>query len=262
MNILKKILYAVLTIIILSCAFYFFYLSPRYVVPVLMYHSIEDNPESTLSVSPENFAKQIKFLRDNKYSVISLGELVRGIKEGRKFDHNTVVVTFDDGFEDNYLKAFPILARYRIPASVFLVSGYMGNKKGYLNWDQVRLMNNNGIDFGGHTRTEVYLPAVKDTEKLWEEIALCREDIKNNAGFEPDFFCYPTGGFNDKIKDTIKKAGYKGACTTNRGKDRFNKDVYEINRVKVTDSDMNKPFHFRAKLSGYYNLFRTLRNGE
>jgi len=192
--------------------------------------------------------------------VISLDELVQGIKNGASFSEKTVVITFDDGFENNFLYAFPVLAKFDIPATIFIVTGYMGEKEGYLNWDQIRFMSNNGMDIGAHTRNNEYLPSIKDPGSLWDEIAGSKKDIEENLGTNVMYFCYPIGGFTKDVKDTVRKAGYKGACTTNRGTDRYNKDVYELNRIKITNSDCTKPLHFRAKLSGYYNLFRHLKD--
>lgn len=262
MRVWQKILSVVIALILIVFSFYFLYMRPRHVVPILMYHSIYDDPKSSLSVAPENFSKQMKFLAENEYSVITLDELVSGIESGRKFPGKTVVITFDDGMKDNYLNAFPALVENDFPATIFLITGYIDKFDSYVTWEQVRLMMREGISFGGHTRNNVYLPSVSDTKVLWDEIAGSKEDIKNKTGKPPEYFCYPTGGFNAKIKQAVKKAGYKGACTTNRGTDKSNKDVFELNRVKITDSDMNKPFHFRAKLSGYYNLFRKLKKPE
>ncbi|MFC1548778.1 polysaccharide deacetylase family protein [Candidatus Omnitrophota bacterium] len=258
----KKILAILLILAVALVSFYLFYMRPRRVMPILMYHAINNDTGSTLNVTPGNFSRQMEFLYDKGYDVISLDELVGHIREGKGFKGRTVVITFDDGFEDNYLNAFPALSKYKMPATIFLITGYVESREGYLNWDQVKLMMENGIDFGGHTVNDIYLPAVEDTKRLWEEISGSRETIREKTGKAAEYFCYPIGGFNERIKDVVKKSGYKGACTTNRGADRYNKDVYELNRIKVTNSDTNKPLHFRAKLSGCYNLFRKLKKGD
>ncbi|MGB2601825.1 MAG: polysaccharide deacetylase family protein [Candidatus Omnitrophota bacterium] len=262
MKILRRLKSVLVVIGLLAGLFYFFYMSPRRVVPILMYHSISGDKTSSLNVTPENFARQVEFLNRGDYSVIPLDELVEGIRKEKKFSSKTVVITFDDGHEDNYLNAFPVLAKHKMTATIFLVAGYIGEREGYLKWDQVNLMKENGIDFGGHTVNNVYLPSIEDTRTLWWEVSGSKEIIKGETGEAPKYFCYPTGGFNAKIKNAVIRAGYKGACTTNRGFDKLNKDVYELNRVKITNSDMTKPFHFRAKLSGYYNLFRSLKKGD
>ena len=262
MKILKRAVIAIALIAAAASVFFFGYMRPRYVLPILMYHGVSDVEGTSLYVKPEVFARQMEFLRDNGYKVISLDEFVSGTRAGREFGAKTIVITFDDGFEDNYLNAFPVLVKYRMPATIFLITGYVGREKGYLNWDQVRVMYENGIDFGGHTRNNVYLPSAGGKAALEEEIEGPREDILSGLGAEAEYFCYPTGGFNEEIKNMVKAAGYKGACTTNRGYDRYNRDLYELKRVKITNSDATRPFHFRAKLSGYYNLFRSLKNPE
>ncbi len=256
----KKLIYLAISTVFLS-VFFFLYISPKRTVPILMYHAVRDERNDTLSVSPENFSRQMAFLRKSGYSVISLGTLVEEIKKGNTFISKTVVITFDDGYEDNYVNAFPVLAKYNMPAIIFLITGYIDGQ-GYLNRDQILLMSKNNVEFGGHTRNDIYLPSEKNLLCLWDEIAGSKEDIEKVTGEETEYFCYPVGGFNDEIKETVKKAGYKGACATNRGFDKPNRDVYELNRIKITNSDMNKPFHFRAKLSGFYNIFRWGKSGE
>lgn len=262
MRILRKIVIVILILVLLLVGFYFLYMRPRYVVPILMYHGVTEGKEGSLFVTPENFSEQMKYLHSKGYNVISLHRLVKGITNGEEFSAGTVVITFDDGFEDNYRHAFPILRKYQMPATIFLITGYIGKDPEYLDWDQIALMLDNGIAFGGHTRNDIYLPSLKERGKLKVEIAGSKEDIEEATNRVARYFCYPIGGFNETIKEIVKESGYKGACTTNRGSDRYNKDVFELTRVKVTNSDMTKPFHFRAKLSGYYNLFRSMKSPE
>ena len=121
-------------------------------------------------------------------------------------------------------------------------------------------MSKNNISFGGHTKTHFYLGNVLDEKIAWEQIAGSKKTIEQEISAPADYFCYPTGGFNERVKEIVKEAGYKGACTTNRGFDKFNNDVYEIKRIKVTNSDMMKAFSFWVKLTGYYNFFKNKKN--
>ncbi|HNX91410.1 MAG TPA: polysaccharide deacetylase family protein [Candidatus Omnitrophota bacterium] len=224
--------------------------------PILMYHSVCGISESSMDVSYENFVKQIEYLNKAGYRAISLDELINEIKQGHRFLPKTVVITFDDGFEDNFTKAFPALAKYGMTATIFLITNDIGKKNGYLNWEQVEVMARNGIDFGGHTRNHVYLPSVKEENVLIDEIAGCKKDIEGHIGRAVDFFCYPLGAFDERVKNAVSASGYRGAVTTHRSINKRNKDLYALNRIKVSDSDMNKPFHFEVKLSGFYNVFR------
>jgi len=226
-----------------------------------MYHRFGYS-NSTLFVTPENFAKQMDYLKKHNYRVISLDELIKGIEHNKYFPHNTVVITIDDGYRDSYIYAFSILKKYNFPATIFIITNYIGKKKEFLNWGEVKEMSNNGITFGAHTRNHVYLPGIKDRKVLWNEIKGSKLDLERKLKVPINYFCYPIGGFNKLIKEMVRNAGYKGACATNRGSDRFNRDVYALKRIKVTNSDVNKPLSFWAKLSGYYNLFRKKRKGD
>ncbi len=250
------------TLIIIICSLYFFWLSPKYTVPIFTYHCFGYEDQS-LFVTPENFDKQMRYLKNKGYNVISLDEFVEGMKKQKRFKHSTVVITIDDGYKDNFIYAYPILKKYGFPAMIFVASDYIGTRDNFMNWDQVKVMLKDGISFGGHSRSHAYLPSIKEKDVLWNEIAGCKEVIEKQTGRPVDYFCYPKGGFKEETKMFVEKARYKGACTTNRGFDAFNKtDVYEIHRIKITNSDMNIPFSFRAKLSGYYNIFRKTKPGD
>ncbi|MFA5144097.1 MAG: polysaccharide deacetylase family protein [Candidatus Omnitrophota bacterium] len=257
-RIIKQALVVLTALSLVLSAVYFFWLSPWYTVPILTYHRF-GYEKDTLFVTPDNFSKQMDYLKSKRYSVISLSELAEGIKNNKKFPHNTVVITIDDGYKDNFIYAYPILKKHNFPATIFIISSHVENKKDFMNWQDVKIMLRDNILIGAHTKNHAFLPSIKEKNALWDEIKGCKNDIENMTGSRIDHFCYPLGFFNDEVKKLVEEAGYMSACTTNRGRYRSNKDVYELNRVKVTNSDTNKSFHFSAKLSGYYNLFRSLK---
>lgn len=252
-------------LLICITGFYFLYVSPRYSVPILTYHSF-DSSKGLLSVTPENFEKQMHFLKYHGYKVITLNELVEGKKIHRKFAHNTVVITIDDGYENNFTYAYPVLRKYGFPATIFLITNFIGVHPEFLNWDEVKEMSKNNISFGGHTKNHVYLPSVKKEVVLRDEITGSKKAIEEHIGIPVDYFCYPLGGFTEEAKRIVKESGYKGAVATNRGFDLLNrKDMYELNRVSVRNSEPDSLFaqiKFRAKLSGYYYLFKKGKAGN
>jgi len=258
---MKKFLLILFSVIILLTGFYFSWLTPKYIVPILMYHSI-DYDKGNHFVSPENFAKQMEYIKKNGYAVITLDELARGIKNKERFKRNKVVITFDDGYKNNFKYAYPVLKKFGFPATIFIITDYVGNEERFLNWDDVKVMSKNNIFFGGHTKSHFYLGSLEDDKIAWEQIAGSKKAIEQQIGLPAEYFCYPGGGFNKRIKEIVKEAGYKGACTTNRGFSKFNTDVYELKRVKVTNSDAVNLMSFRAKLSGYYNLFRSQKDSN
>jgi len=256
---MKKFSLTVFSLVILLAAVYFLWLTPKYTVPILTYHNIGYEKNSHF-VSPENFTRQMEYIKKKGYEVISLAELVKGIEGKKLFKRNKVVITFDDGYQDNFEYAYPILKKFSFPATVFLISDNIGNEKGFLSWEEARVMSENKISFGAHTKSHFYLGPAKDDKSTWEQISGCKEEIEKKIQAPVEYFCYPTGGFNERVKEIVKEAGYKGACSTNRGFASFNSDVYELKRIKVTNSDTNKPFSFWIKLSGYYNLIRSKKN--
>jgi peptidoglycan/xylan/chitin deacetylase (PgdA/CDA1 family) len=173
---------------------------------------------------------------------------------------NSVVITFDDGRGDNYDHAYPVLKKYNFPATIFIITQWVG-KNPYLTREQIMEMSENRIDFGSHTRHHRHLPDLSEDE-LRDEIFNSKKDIEAALNKQINHFCYPSGGFTELSKELIREAGYRSATTTNRGAHRDNSDLFELNRIKVSNSDMVRPFNFMIKLSGYYNFFRRGRSGR
>jgi len=267
---IKRLLIAISFILAAAFIGSYIWIQNQYVVPILMYHSISSADIKPLmvmgdpfkiklrlnNVSPGSFEKQMGFLSKSGYKVISLDEYVQGNKAKKKFSHKTVVITFDDGYVDNYTNAFPILKKYHFPATIFLISDYVGKNSALLNWEQVKEMSSNGIAFGSHTRRHVYLPD-QSREQMKDEIMESKHVIEEHLGKPVDYFAYPSGGFSEEVKAMTALSGYKAAFTTNRGYDRYDIDLYELSRIHVNNWDNG--LTLTGKLSGFYNLFRELR---
>ncbi|MDP8266163.1 MAG: polysaccharide deacetylase family protein [Candidatus Aceula meridiana] len=229
--------------------------SRKYVVPIMMYHNVEDeeNVDHLNGTSVVNFDTQMTFLKKWKYNVISLKELVDASTSQNALPHNSVVITFDDGYADNYYKAFPILKRHGFPATIFIVPEDIG-KEGFLTWDQTQEMEAFGIMVQSHTLNGSYLPELSEVDQE-REIKKSKRVIESKLNHKILFLCYPTGGFTPRVQELAREVGYKAACTTNRGYDRFNRNLYELNRIRFGDKDRFAIILW-GKLSGYYNLFR------
>ncbi len=258
MAIIKRSIFYFIFFVVLWTGFIVF-VHDKYTVPILMYHRVGSfAARGDLNiVSQKSFARQMKFLHKHGYHVISLDDLVDGIYKGVSFNRKTVVITFDDGYEDNYNQAFPILKRYDLPATIFLVSDWVGSPD-FMTWEQVREMQRSDIEFGSHSRKHAYLPDVNDQAQLEDEIINSKKILEENLGQPVRYFSYPSGGYTEEVKEIVKKAKYKGACATNRGYDRFNTRPYELKRIRINDTD--NWFFMWVKLSGYYNLFRSFKN--
>lgn len=231
------------------------WVSTNYQVPILMYHEVVPTSENVLNiVSPQSFRQQMSYLKQKRFRVISFEDLVDSLERKRDFSRRSVVITFDDGMENLYHHAFPVLKEFNLPAIIFMPSAMMG-QAGYLSYEQMLEMQQSGlISFGSHTRDQVYLPELSEEEQDYQ-IYASQDDLQDALGVEIHFFAYPAGGFTEVTKELLKESGYRAAVTTNRGFDRQQKDLYELKRVSMRDHD-RLWYKMKAKCSGYYNLFR------
>ncbi len=241
---------AALTIFILF-GFYLFYKS-SYEVPVLMYHHVGDaSQKSSLNVSVETFERQMEFLKVHHYRVMSFEDLIGHIRLGQPVPLNTVVITFDDGYLDNFVNAFPILKKMDFPATIFMITRNIG-KNDWLSEEDLRILDSSGVTIGSHTADHAFLPGLKKEEVL-VELQNSRNELEKILGHPIFLFSYPAGGVTEEVKRLVAEEGYRGAVTTNYGKLRD--DLYAFHRVKITGADGNL-FSFCAKVSGLYSLGR------
>lgn len=233
----------------------------QYVVPILMYHSVKphDPGENRLVVPTGVFDRQMAFLAGNKYKILTLEQAADVVKSGGRPSGKSVVVTFDDGNEDNYTHAFPILKKYGIRATIFLIANDIG-KPDRLNMDQIREMQDSGlVTFGSHTFSHLFLDAVTDPETITEEIAGSKKALESLIGRPVTSFSYPMGRITPAARQAVVDAGYSVAVVTNPGKRIRNDDPFALKRLRISENagDM---FVFWAEISGYYNFLREHRH--
>lgn len=258
----KRIIIAIALVAAAAAAGIFYFgargfLERCYYPPVLMYHSIDDHgARLKLSVSTREFRGQMKYLRDRDYDVVSLERLSEIISSGSKIPRNIASVTFDDGSLDNYTNAFPILKEYKIPATVFVISGCIG-KPDFLSAAQIKEMSEAGIDMGSHSVTHPHMEGLAKGD-LKREIVGSKKDIEAITGRPVVAFCFPFGGFNDAARGILQEAGYKAALVTMPRDNSIKLDLYRIKRIKIAPGPFSN-LDFRIKTSGYYTWFKAHR---
>ncbi len=254
----KKIWLSVLTALLVIAGSISWWASRHYVVPIMMYHHVKNaDPKRQDTVSPERFEWHMAYLKKHHFNVLPLSALVQIIKQGKPLPRKSVVITFDDGYVDNYQHAFSILKKYGFPATIFVITDVV-NTEGYLSTAQMKEMLAQGIEIGSHTRRHAYLPGVVG-KTLVDEIEGSKASLEQELGVTITSFAYPNGGFSEDAKRVVQQSSYESACTTNRGYDRFNRDLYELKRVRFSDQD-DRIDYLWMKLSGFYNLFRKSKN--
>lgn len=226
-----------------------------YHIPILGYHRVGPSQNDHVpTVSAFAFEKQLSLLKRWRIQVLTFGEMMDCWDFG-KVPRRSVVITFDDGYEETCTVAWPLLKRFGMPATVFVVPAEVGNK-GFVSWPQIKDMAKDSFTIGSHTTHHSYIPTLSD-DRLSDEIAGSKHIIEQQLGRPVDFLCYPIGGYSQKAQAVTKAAGYRAACTTNRATSFAMEDRFAIRRIKITNRDAN-PFSFWFKLSGYYDAFRKL----
>lgn len=231
-----------------------------YHLPILAYHRVGPcRSDHVPTVSPESFERQLAFLGRRRYRVMSLEEIADELDRGRPLPRRSVAITFDDGYEETHAVAWPLLKRFGFPSAVFLATAEVGSK-GFVSWPQIAEMARQGMTIGSHTTHHSYLPVVP-SERLPLELAESKRVIEERLGRPIHFLSYPVGGFTEEVQHIARQAGYRAACTTNRLSPSGAADRFALRRIKVTERDGNLLL-FRAKVSGYYDAFRQLKQAS
>ena len=234
---------------------------------IIYYHRI-DNEEHRSCVSVAAFAEQMAFLRTEGWSLLTLKQVAKHLNSQTPFPERAIAVTFDDGFQDNYTAALPILQKENIPATVFLTTDFIGTRElpvlrdrsgiAPLNWDQVRSMAEAGVHLGAHTLTHPSLNDVS-SEKMVREIRDCRTRIQEETGIWTQDFCYPRGHYNDEVERAVDHAGYTMALTTRPGIVTANDSPLTLRRTFIARDDRLRDFSH--KLDGSYDRLHALKQG-
>lgn len=232
-----------------------------YTPPILMYHSVE--PSATranrLNVSPESFERQMRFLRRMRYNVVTVEDLAGMISRKEKIPARTVAVTFDDGYRNNYTYAFPILKKYRIPVTLFIIVREVGRQQNdRLYWQEIEEMRASGlVDIGSHCVGPDPLIKLADDDVV-REINDSKKMLEERLGVPVRIFSYPEGMFTPRIRQLVREAGYAAAVATNPGKKSPWTDVFALKRLRIGPNADNL-FVFWFETSGVYTFFKEHR---
>jgi len=193
-------------------------------VVILMYHSVGENKEF-FTVNNREFERQMKYLKDNDLKVIKLEDLInlKSIKELKK----AVVITFDDGYRDNYINALPILKKYDFPATIFVSTALIGSKKTaregtemeILSIGEIKEMQKGGlIDFGSHCHSHPKLTSLENGQ-IEKEFTASRKILSDILRHSPCALAYPYGNYDGRVSNIAKKF-FDITVTVKKGKEK------------------------------------------
>ncbi|MGL4969243.1 MAG: polysaccharide deacetylase family protein [Fusobacteriaceae bacterium] len=250
-------------------------LKKKYDIPIIMYHRIIEDRDEEKGVHgnytlKKDFEEQLKYLAENGYETLTFTDL-SGNRYKNRFNRGKkkIILTFDDGYEDNYRVAFPILKKYKSKGVIYLMAEATYNK-----WDmehptapekQFNLMNDREIkemqesglvEFGVHTLTHPRLSQLT-LEEIDYEINESKKRIEEKLGVKTISFAYPYGDYDERVKKIAQESGFEFVVATDRGSVCFSDDLGEIRRIGMFSK--NTLFNFKRKVSGRYNFIKIKR---
>lgn len=225
----------------------------RYRSIILVYHEIsKQGASSKYAVSKENFEKQMDYIKRH-FSAVSLDTILETNEGKLNVATDAVTITFDDGFKDNFLNAYPVLKKYQLRATIFLISGWIVHKKDMLNLEEINRMEKDGIDFGSHTVNHRMLSSL-DGNAANDEICRSKTELEALLKKEICYFAYPYGKkrhYTEEVKDKVKQAGYKAAFTTENREIDTHSDRFELGRFCIQDYPL---YAFKTRVSGIFEI--------
>jgi peptidoglycan/xylan/chitin deacetylase (PgdA/CDA1 family) len=233
--------------------------------PILCYHSLDDSG-SVISISPAQFRWQMEHLRANGWRALTLDEFLQGHTRG-EWSPRTFLLTFDDGFENFLTHALPVLMACRFPATVFVVTDWIGKTNDWqgqwrsavrgqlLDWNELRAIADSGIEIGGHSLSHPYLPrlVVKDAKR---EIIESKHVIEDRIGCAVQAFAYPYGKTSRAV-EKIVAANFRAGFGTRLGFATTRSRAAVLERIDMFY--LRQPLFFRALAEGWLPVYLRVR---
>lgn len=219
-------------------------------IPILVYHRVTclmgdpTRMDERMSVSPEDFARQMQQLRDEGYTPIALEDARAALDGSTTLPPKPIAITFDDGWITQYTEAVPVLRRLGFKATFFIFADAIGTPD-HMTWEQVRELRASGMEIGSHTLSHARLPGV-DPWPMWKELAWSKDRIEHELNEPIDLLAYPFGEYDPQAIEAALRAGYHVAVTTDPGTTQSASETMRLHRVYV--GYMDGPSEFEAVL--------------
>ncbi len=209
-------------------------------VPILLYHYVEyvkdtkDTIRQSLNINPYVFEKQIKTLKNDGYTFMTAGELGEVLNGTRNLPQKPVLLTFDDGHWDLETDVLPILKKYNVRATAYIVPGFIGGSDSLTKEQLINVVKSNLVEIGSHTVHHVWLKDLLSPVTSYE-IGESKKMLEKEYGVHVVSFAYPYGAFDAQAVKTVKEAGFTNAVSTLPG---------------IAQSDANQYFLYRLRPGG------------
>lgn len=203
-------------------------------IPILMYHSIcNDDPNNSLMIPTEMFAEQMEWLRENDFTAMSMDDVIEAMNTG-KVPKRPVLITFDDGYADNYINAFPELKNNNLKGTFFIISDTITEEGGYyMSTSMLKEMKEAGMEIENHTANHLELNNLSREDAI-DSIKRGQEFLRSVIGSNGNYLCYPVGRYSDETIEIQKELGIKAALTTQGGISSIADGKYELKRIRIS----------------------------
>lgn len=233
-------------------------------VMILEYHMICDNPTADgkkYSVSPSEFREQLSYLKENGYETISMRDFVLAKKGKLTLPEKPIILTFDDGYKNNYEVMLPILEEFSMKATVYIITNDIG-KKDFMSYDELFEMQSRGVELGSHTANHLPLTSLSP-EKQAEEIKLSKLMLEWK-GFNTIYtFSYPNGAYDEAMPKILEENEYLTAVTGEAGINTFKTNPYLLHRIHIVNPTFGVyEFRYRLLKAEIYNKLGIYNHDE
>lgn len=209
-------------------------------VPIMIYHSVRPHvQESALQdaydITPELLEAEVLYLKRHGYTTITFKDLSNAMNGGPALPEKPVILSFDDGWENQYVYAFPMLKKHGVVGTFYIYTNPISRNKHWMTWSQIIEMDKAGMEIGGHSRTHPYLTKIIDNAALDKEIMQPKAIIESHLGHPITTFAYPFGFYNARVVAAVKRAGYLSARNVFKGVWQDTPHRFEIRGALSTD---------------------------
>lgn len=207
----------------------------------LGYHIIDRSIHDNIAISEEAFEAQLAYLREHGYSILSLEQAIDDVDGRQAAPSPAVLLTFDDGYADTARTALPLLQKYGMTATLFVISAYVGQSNRWnpracydvqhMSWDELGSWLASGCDIGGHSHHHLCMTRLS-AQEVQETVQLNKRLLEEQLHITPRAFAYPYGRFNQAVQDVIRQ-DYEIAFTVENGSWDASSGRFAINRMTV-----------------------------
>jgi peptidoglycan/xylan/chitin deacetylase (PgdA/CDA1 family) len=202
---------------------------------VLMYHRFGEDKYPSTNIRIEQFEAHLDFISKGNYTVLPLSKIVDHLQQGLDLPDKTVAITIDDAYQSVFTEARPRLKARNFPYTVFVATQPVDrNQPGYMSWDQIRILQDEGVQIGSQTRTHPHMHEISITEAE-EELKISNEQFIKEIGQRPELFAYPFGEYNLNVISLVKQAGFTAAFGQNSGIAHGYNGFFELPRFAMNE---------------------------